>query len=50
MSVHRIWKRVLGVEHTVVEGVDLVGGPGAESVVVRVRPSRSRRALLISDG
>ena len=43
MSQHRVWKRMLGVEHTVIEGVDLGGDDGAGIVVVRVRPTRSRR-------
>ncbi len=43
MSQHRVWKRVLGVEHTVIESVDLDGDEGAETVVVKVRPTRSRR-------
>ncbi len=43
MSQHRVWKRVLGVEGTVIESVDLDGEDGAERVVVRVRPTWSRR-------
>jgi len=43
VSTHRVWKRLLGVEHTVIEAVDLEGEVGAETVVVRVRPTRSRQ-------
>lgn len=43
MSTHRVWKRLLGVEHAVIEAVDLEGEEGVETVVVRVRPTRSRR-------
>jgi transposase len=35
----RVWRRVLGVEHTVIEWVDLeAGGRGGEVLVVQVRP------------
>ncbi len=35
----RVWRRLLGVEHTVVESVDLeVGRDGVEVLVARVRP------------
>lgn len=43
MSTHRVWKRLLGVEHTVIENVVLDGDEGAETVLVRVRPTRSRQ-------
>lgn len=42
MRTVRVWKRLLGVEHTVIEGVELEGEGDAEVVVARVRPSRSR--------
>lgn len=38
----RVWQRLLGVEHTVIEGVELVVEGGEEVVVARVRPTRSR--------
>ena len=37
----RVWKRLLGVEATVVEGVDL--DPVSDAVVVSVRPDRRFR-------
>lgn len=40
----RVWQRLLGVEHTVIEGVELVEEGGEEVVVARVRPTRSRRS------
>jgi transposase len=43
VSPLRVWKRVLGVEHTVICGVDLEGEGLYERVVVRVRPTRSRQ-------
>jgi transposase len=43
VSLHRVWKRLLDVEHTVITGVELEGGAGNEVVVVRVRPTRSRQ-------
>lgn len=43
MSQHRVWKRLLSVEHTVIEQVAVEGDTGAETVVVRVRPTRSRQ-------
>lgn len=43
MSQHRVWKRIVGVEHTVIEAVELDGEVGVEVVVVSVRPTRSRR-------
>ncbi len=41
MRSARVWKRLLGVEHTVVEQV--VHEEDADAVVVMVRPTRSRR-------
>ena len=47
MRSSRVWKRLLGVEHTVIESVELVEFDdrerGEEIVVARVRPTRSRR-------
>ena len=43
MSRHRVWKRLLDVEHTVIEQVVLEGEEGAETVVVGVRPTRSQQ-------
>lgn len=43
MSTHRVWKRLLGVEHAVIEAVDVEADEGAEMVVARVRPTRSRQ-------
>jgi transposase len=40
----RVWPVLLGVEHTVVESVELVEGAGEQAVVARVRPNRSRRS------
>ena len=38
MRATRVWRRVLGVEHTVVESVDLEGGEDRDAVLVaRVR-------------
>ena len=43
MRSARVWSQLLGVEHTVIEQVELEGD-GAEAVLVaRVRPTRSRR-------
>ena len=39
----RVWPAVLGVEHTVIEGVDLESAGTEEVLVVRVRPTRSRQ-------
>jgi len=39
----RVWRRLLGVEHTVIEAVELVADGGGEVLVARVRPTRSRR-------
>ena len=41
MRSARVWKRLLGVEHTVVEQV--VFDEDADAVVAMVRPTRSRR-------
>jgi len=38
----RVWKAVLGVQHTVIEGVDLEPAGAGEVLVARVRPTRSR--------
>jgi transposase len=43
VSQHRVWKRLVGVEHTVITGVELEGEWLDERVVVRVRPTRSRQ-------
>lgn len=44
MSGSRVWKVLLGVEHTVIESVDLEAGPGGQwQVVASVRPTRRRR-------
>jgi transposase len=40
----RVWRSVLGVEHTVIESVELEPDGGGEMVVARVRPTRSRRS------
>jgi transposase len=40
----RVWKVLLGVEHTVIESVDLEQDPaGGERVVARVRPTKRQR-------
>lgn len=44
MSAGRVWKRLLGVEHTVIESVELDGDGDAEVLIARVRPTRSRRS------
>ncbi len=41
MRSARVWKRLLGVEHTVIE--ELVDDQDAQAVVAMVRPTRSRR-------
>ena len=41
MRSARVWKRLLGVEHTVIERV--LFDEDADAVVVLVRPTRSRR-------
>ena len=41
MRSARVWKRLLGVEHTVVEQV--LYDEDADAVVAMVRPTRSRR-------
>jgi transposase len=38
----RIWRVLLGVRHTVVEGVELEASPRGEVLIARVRPTRSR--------
>ena len=45
MRASRVWKAVLGVEHTVIEGVALEEqtGTAEEVLVARVRPTRSRQ-------
>jgi transposase len=40
----RVWRRLLGVEHTVIESVALEGEDAGEVLVARVRPVRSRRS------
>jgi transposase len=39
----RVWRRLLGVEQTVIESVELVEERGEEVIVARVRPVRARR-------
>ena len=39
----RVWRSVLGVEHTVIESVEIEADGEGEIVVVRVRPTRSRQ-------
>ena len=43
MRTSRVWRRLLGVEHTVIEDVELEGDGAGEVLVARVRPTRSRR-------
>ena len=43
MRAARVWRSVLGVEHTVIESVEIEADGGGEVVVARVRPTRSRR-------
>ncbi len=43
MSWDSVWKRLVGVEATVIEGVGLEGDGGDEVVVVRVRPTKARQ-------
>lgn len=38
-----VWRAVLGVEHTVIEGVDLEQAGTEEVLVARVRPTRSQQ-------
>jgi transposase len=38
-----VWRRLLGVEHTVIEGVGLEQDGGREVLVAQVRPTRSRQ-------
>ncbi len=44
MRATRVWRSVLGVEHTVIESVELEADGGGEVLVARVRPTRSRRS------
>jgi hypothetical protein len=41
VSTHRVWKRLLGVEHTVIEAVELEGDERAETSVPAFASSRS---------
>ena len=43
MRAARVWRSVLGVEHTVIESVELEADGGGEVLVARVRPTRTRR-------
>jgi len=43
VRVARVWRVVLGVEHTVIEGVDLERVGTEEVLVARVCPVRARR-------
>jgi transposase len=38
----RVWRVLLGVQHTVVEGVEFETAPDGEVLIARVRPTRSR--------
>lgn len=40
----RVWPVLLGVEHTVIENVEMVQDGGEQVVLARVRPTRSRRS------
>jgi len=40
----RVWRVLLGVQHTVVEGVEFEMSPEGEVLIARVRPTRSRAA------
>jgi transposase len=40
----RVWRVLLGVQHTVVEGVEFEMSPEGEVLIARVRPIRSRAA------
>lgn len=44
MRTARVWRRLLGVEHTVIESVELEGEGREEVLVARVRPTASRRS------
>lgn len=44
MRATRVWRRLLGVEHTVIEAVELEEDGDQEVLVARVRPTRSRRS------
>ena len=43
MRTARVWRLLLGVEHTVIEAAGLEGEGAEEVLVARVRPTRSRR-------
>ncbi len=43
MRTSRVWRRLLGVEHRVIEAVELEGSGAEEVLVARVRPTRSRQ-------
>lgn len=43
LRASRVWRRLLDVQHTVIEGVELEQDGGQEVLVARVRPTRSRR-------
>jgi len=44
----RVWRVLLGVRHTVVEGVEPQTTPRGEVLVARVRPTRSRAGAVWS--
>lgn len=45
MRTARVWRRLLGIEHTVIEAVELEeDSAGEEVLVARVRPTRARRS------
>ena len=44
MRTARVWRGLLGVEHTVIESVELVEEAGEEILIATVRPVRSRRS------
>ena len=43
MRAARVWKAVLGVQHTVIEEVSLEAAGAEEVLVARVRPTRARQ-------
>lgn len=43
MRASRVWRRLLGVQHTVIEKVELTEVAGEEVLVATVRPTRSRQ-------
>jgi hypothetical protein len=46
----RVWRRVLGVEHTVIEWVDLESdGRGREVLVAQVRPKAGEESKIAED-